>query len=52
MHFCLLNTRIFIEFSQLHFRNGARFSVRASGVEIVGRSENLKDLLSEQASGK
>eukprot|EP00794_Sanderia_malayensis_P017715 gene17715-19486_t len=32
-------------------RTGARFSVRVSGVEIVGRSENLKDLLSEQASG-
>ncbi|XP_065051675.1 kinesin-like protein KIF26B isoform X3 [Rhopilema esculentum] len=32
-------------------RTGARFSVRVSAVEIVGRSENLKDLLSEQASG-
>jgi len=32
-------------------RNGARFSVRVSAIEIVGRSENLKDLLSDQASG-
>ncbi len=29
-------------------RTGARFSVRVSAVEIVGKSENLKDLLGDQ----
>ncbi|XP_065052250.1 uncharacterized protein LOC135681616 isoform X2 [Rhopilema esculentum] len=32
-------------------RTGARFSVRVSAVEIVGKSENLKDLLLEQDTG-
>ena len=32
-------------------RTGARISVRVSAVEVVGPSENLKDLLAEQASG-
>ncbi|XP_077861442.1 uncharacterized protein LOC100377557 [Saccoglossus kowalevskii] len=32
-------------------RSGARFSVRVSAVEVVGKSENLKDLLAEQAMG-
>ena len=31
-----------------NFRTGARFSVRVSAVEVVGKSENLKDLLGEQ----
>ena len=33
-------------------RNNARFAVRVSAVEVVGKSESLKDLLSEQVSGK
>lgn len=33
------------------FRTGARFSMRISAVEVVGSSENLKDLLAEQAAG-
>lgn len=33
------------------FRTGSRFSVRVSAVEIVGRSEKVRDLLAEQASG-
>ena len=32
-------------------RTGARISVRVSAVEVVGRNEELRDLLSEQASG-
>eukprot|EP00794_Sanderia_malayensis_P017822 gene17822-19601_t len=32
-------------------RTGARFSVRVSAIEVVGKSENLKDLLTDQASG-
>eukprot|EP00111_Clytia_hemisphaerica_P024300 TCONS_00071654-protein len=32
-------------------RTGARFSVRVSAVEVVGKSENLKDLLGEQGNG-
>lgn len=32
-------------------RTGARFSIRVSAVEIVGKSENLKDLLGEQGNG-
>eukprot|EP00112_Aurelia_sp_Birch-Aquarium-sp1_P003735 Seg142.4 transcript_id=Seg142.4/GoldUCD/mRNA.D3Y31 product="Kinesin-like protein KIF26A" protein_id=Seg142.4/GoldUCD/D3Y31 len=32
-------------------RTGARFSVRVSAVEVVGKSENLKDLLVEQDTG-
>ena len=34
-----------------YFRTGTRFSVRVSAVEIVGRSENVRDLLAEQATG-
>lgn len=34
-----------------HFRTGTRFSVRVSAVEIVGRSETVRDLLAEQATG-
>ena len=33
------------------FRTGARFSIRVSAVEVVGRSENLKDLLQDQSKG-
>lgn len=33
-------------------RTGARISVRVSAVEVVGSTENLKDLLSDQASGE
>ena len=33
------------------FRTGARFSIRVSAVEVVGRSENLKDLLQDQSTG-
>ena len=33
-------------------RTGARISIRVSAVEVVGKSEHLKDLLSEQTSGK
>ena len=33
------------------FRTGSRFSVRVSAVEIVGRSEKVRDLLAEQATG-
>uniref|UniRef100_A0A3P8VEW3 Kinesin family member 26B n=1 Tax=Cynoglossus semilaevis TaxID=244447 RepID=A0A3P8VEW3_CYNSE len=32
-------------------KTGARFSVRVSAVEVWGRDENLKDLLSEVATG-
>ena len=32
-------------------RTGARISVRVSAVEVVGRNEELRDLLSEQVSG-
>ncbi|XP_077522400.1 uncharacterized protein LOC144133293 isoform X2 [Amblyomma americanum] len=32
-------------------RTGARFSVRVSAVQVAGRSENLRDLLAEQANG-
>jgi len=32
-------------------RTGARFSVRVSAIEVVGKSENLKDLLVEQDTG-
>ncbi|XP_078344764.1 uncharacterized protein LOC144630301 isoform X3 [Oculina patagonica] len=32
-------------------KTGTRFSVRVSAVEIVGRSENVRDLLAEQATG-
>jgi len=32
-------------------KTGSRFSVRVSAVEIVGRSEKVRDLLAEQASG-
>ncbi|XP_030052321.1 kinesin-like protein KIF26B [Microcaecilia unicolor] len=32
-------------------KTGARFSVRVSAVEVWGREENLKDLLSEVATG-
>ncbi|XP_057304780.1 kinesin-related protein 10-like isoform X1 [Hydractinia symbiolongicarpus] len=32
-------------------RTGARISVRVSAVEVVGSTENLKDLLADQASG-
>ena len=32
------------------FRTGARFSVRVSAIEVVGKSENLKDLLVEQGN--
>ena len=35
----------------LFCRTGTRFSVRVSAVEIVGRSETVRDLLTEQASG-
>jgi kinesin family protein 26 len=35
----------------MFFRTGARFSIRVSAVEVVGRSENLKDLLQEQSIG-
>ncbi|XP_028393329.1 kinesin-like protein KIF26A isoform X2 [Dendronephthya gigantea] len=30
-------------------KTGARFSIRVSAVEVVGRSENLKDLLQDQS---
>ena len=33
-------------------RTGARISVRVSAVEVIGHTEQLKDLLSEQAHGK
>ena len=33
------------------FRSGARFSVRVSAIEVVGSSENLRDLLADQAAG-
>ena len=33
-------------------RTGARISVRVSAVEVIGQTEQLKDLLSEQAAGK
>ena len=44
---------IFLIFALLfyRFRTGSRFSVRVSAVEIVGRSEKVRDLLAEQASG-
>lgn len=32
-------------------KTGARFSVRVSAVEVWGKDENLKDLLSEVATG-
>ncbi|XP_066282681.1 kinesin-like protein KIF26B isoform X5 [Branchiostoma lanceolatum] len=32
-------------------KTGARFSVRVSAVEVYGKQENLRDLLSEQATG-
>ncbi|KAH9375973.1 hypothetical protein HPB48_016570 [Haemaphysalis longicornis] len=32
-------------------RTGARFSVRVSAVQVTGRSEHLRDLLAEQATG-
>ncbi|XP_066916450.1 uncharacterized protein [Clytia hemisphaerica] len=32
-------------------RTGARISIRVSAVEVVGRNEELKDLLADQASG-
>ncbi|XP_015757068.1 PREDICTED: kinesin-like protein KIF26A [Acropora digitifera] len=32
-------------------KTGTKFSVRVSAVEIVGRSETVRDLLAEQASG-
>ncbi|XP_078590135.1 kinesin-like protein KIF26B isoform X8 [Branchiostoma floridae x Branchiostoma japonicum] len=32
-------------------KTGARFSVRVSAVEVFGKQENLRDLLSEQATG-
>lgn len=32
-------------------KTGARFSVRVSAVEVTGKSECLKDLLSEVAAG-
>lgn len=32
-------------------RTGARISVRVSAVEVIGQNEQLKDLLSEQATG-
>ena len=35
----------------VHFRTGTKFSVRVSAVEIVGRSETVRDLLAEQATG-
>lgn len=33
-------------------KTGARFSVRASALELSGRNEVLRDLLSEYAAGK
>lgn len=33
-------------------KTGARFSVRVSALELSGRSETLRDLLSEYAAGK
>lgn len=44
---------IFLIFAVLlyRFRTGSRFSVRVSAVEIVGRSEKVRDLLAEQATG-
>lgn len=41
----------FMLFSLFSLRTGARFSVRVSAVEVVGKSENLKDLLGEQGNG-
>ncbi|XP_046859085.1 kinesin-like protein KIN-14E isoform X3 [Xenia sp. Carnegie-2017] len=32
-------------------KTGARFSIRVSAVEVVGRSENLNDLLQEHSNG-
>lgn len=33
-------------------KTGARFSVRVSAVEVSGKQEELKDLLSDVAQGK
>ena len=33
-------------------RTSTRFSVRVSAVEVYGKQENLRDLLTEQANGK
>ncbi|XP_013787157.1 uncharacterized protein LOC106471111 isoform X2 [Limulus polyphemus] len=44
-------TWLFKLINQQKEKTGARFSVRASAVEIAGRSETLKDLLRDYATG-
>jgi hypothetical protein len=47
----ILQYVIYCIFKSSSYRTGARFSVRISAVEVVGKSENLKDLLGEQGNG-